>query len=88
MLKLFLLKEILTENENFNEYILTRLRTKWGVSGQFIEQNFGKDKLNYFYHESEKFLKLNWITEQNGIFILTHEGKLVSDKIMSGLMFI
>ncbi|MCD6354923.1 MAG: radical SAM family heme chaperone HemW, partial [Prolixibacteraceae bacterium] len=80
--------EVLSENERFNEYILTRIRTRWGVSVREINENFGEEKVRYFLTNIEKQIKLNLVVKQNGIFTLTKEGLFISDEIMTNLMII
>lgn len=81
-------EETLTEKEKFNEYILTRIRTKWGVSLNEIEVNFGQDKLNHFLKNAKKNIKTNLLMEEKGIFTLTRKGLFVSDEIMANFMII
>ena len=81
-------EERLTENEKFNEYILTRIRTKWGVSVNFIEKEFGTEKATYFLKNIEKYEKSGFATQQNKIFTLSHDGLFISDEIMANLMII
>jgi len=39
--------ETLTESDRYNEYIMTGLRTVWGVSLERIQNEFGSDYLDY-----------------------------------------
>jgi oxygen-independent coproporphyrinogen-3 oxidase len=84
--------EILTEENKFNEYVMTRLRTIWGVSPGFISKGFGEKKLNTFLSGAEPYISsghLQW--KSGGIplgqdsLILTQKGKLLADKIASDL---
>jgi oxygen-independent coproporphyrinogen-3 oxidase len=84
----FFEEEILSENEKFNEYILTRMRTKWGVSKQNIERIFGVKMLDYFQKEVQRYLKSGKIKDQDGTMTFTREGFFVSDDILSNLMII
>ena len=81
-------EEQLTENEKFNEYILTRIRTKWGVSINFIKKEFGTKKATHFIKNIEKYEKSEFVIQQNGIFILSNDGLFISDEIMANLMII
>ena len=80
--------ENLTENEKFNEYILTRLRTKWGVSCALIEEMFGKERATLFLATIQKYKQTGKVIQQNDIFTLSHEGVFVSDDILANLMII
>jgi oxygen-independent coproporphyrinogen-3 oxidase len=84
----FFEEEKLSENEKFNEYILTRLRTKWGISVKTLEQEFGIEKANYFFGETEKYKKQGMLLEKNGVFVFSKKGQFISDEILSNLMII
>jgi len=80
--------EELTENDKFNEYILTRLRTKWGVSLSFIEEYFGKERARYFLKNMLSYIQTGKVNQQNNVFTLSREGVFVSDDILTNLMII
>lgn len=80
--------EILTENNKYNEYVLTRIRTKWGVSITEIKTAFGNEKTVWFQKNIENYIKPGLVKQQNGIYTLTEKGMFVSDDIMTNLMFI
>lgn len=81
-------EEILSENEKYNEYILTRIRTIWGVSIDFIQDNFGEEKAILFQKNIEKYITSNLVIHENEIFTLSGKGLFVSDEIMTNLMII
>jgi oxygen-independent coproporphyrinogen III oxidase len=81
-------EEILSENEKYNEYILTRIRTIWGVSIDFIQDNFGEEKANYFRRNIKKYQSSNLVIQENGVYTLSEKGLFVSDEIMANLMII
>ncbi len=81
-------EEILSDNNKYNEYILTRIRTIWGVSQYELEERFGTEKYNYFRINIDKYLNTGLIKLNKGIYNLTEKGMFVSDEIMSNLMFI
>jgi oxygen-independent coproporphyrinogen-3 oxidase len=81
-------EEILTENNKYNEYILTRIRTIWGVSADDIKTGFGVEKEAWFQQNIEKYIALGLVKQQSGIYTLTEKGWFVSDDIMANLMFI
>lgn len=73
--------ETLTMNERYNEYILTRLRTKWGCSFKDIGGLFGQATLHHFERMIERFEDKLLI---NGdIVTLNLQGKLMADHIAS-----
>lgn len=81
-------EEILSEKEKYNEYILTRIRTIWGVSIDFIQSKFGDEKANNFLKNIQKYKTSNLVIEKNKQFTLTKKGLFISDEIMTDLMII
>lgn len=81
-------EEILSKNEKYNDYIITRLRTKWGVSSRFIGQQFGKDKKRQFLQDIGKYVDSGKIIQQDDTFQFSREGLFVSDDIMANLVII
>lgn len=80
--------ETLTENDKYNEYIITRIRTKWGVSVRTIQNGFGDEKANYFKQNIKKYVDLGLVEFKNDDCFLTTKGMFVSDEIMQNLMII
>ena len=81
-------EEILSENEKYNEYILTRIRTVWGVSTDFIQNNFGDEKVAYFLKNINKYKDSDLVIQNNNVFTLSKKGLFISDEIMADLMII
>ena len=77
--------EILTEANKFNEYIMTRLRTIWGISPGFISKGFGEGTLNIFLSGAEPYISSGHLQWKQDSLILTQKGKLLADKIASDL---
>ncbi len=80
--------EILTESDKYNEYVLTHLRTQWGVSLETVQKKFGEEKAGFFKKEINKYVRRELVNEKNGVFSLTRDGCFLSDDIMSNLMII
>lgn len=81
-------QEKLSENDQYNEYILTRIRTKWGVSKVEIKERFGDEKESYFSTQIAKYDASGLLHLQNNTITLTREGLFVSDEIMTDLIII
>jgi oxygen-independent coproporphyrinogen III oxidase len=74
-------KEVLTQTQKINEYIMTSLRTIEGIDLNFIENNFSeKEKTRIENVLNQKIKKENYFIKNNKI-ILTDEGKLFADAI-------
>ena len=78
-------KEILSTTDQYNEYIMTGLRTIWGVSFQKVEQNFGENYLKYLHQQSQKHIIGHLLYIDDGILRTTRKGKFFSDGIASDL---
>jgi oxygen-independent coproporphyrinogen-3 oxidase len=74
-------KEILSENDKYNEYIMTSLRTMWGCDLIHIEKKFGADKLILIEERSQQFIKSGKMKKENNVLLLTDEGRLFADGI-------
>lgn len=80
--------EILSKTDRYNEYIMTGLRTIWGVSLDRIEQDFGSDYLNYLKKQVQKFLTDDLVSIENNILKTTKKGKFLTDGIASDLFLV
>ena len=81
-------EEILSEKDRYNEYILTRIRTKWGVSLTAINELFGEDMKSYFLTQLAKYADAGLVNLENDRITLPRKGLFVSDEIMTDLMII
>lgn len=86
--KLPLEKEILTETDRYNEYIMTGLRTIWGISLDRIRNEFGEKYWNYLFQQSQKFLVDDLLSIENNILKTTKKGKFLADGIAADLFLI
>lgn len=80
--------EKLTLEDRYNEYIMTGLRTIWGVSTLRIEQEFGIDFLDYLKKQSQKFIDDGLLSISDGILKPTLKGKFLTDGIASDLFLL
>lgn len=80
--------EILSVANQYNEYVMTGLRTIWGVSLQKIESDFGIVYRNYLLQNAEKFLKNGLLISDNEVIKTTGKGKFLTDGIASDLFYI
>jgi oxygen-independent coproporphyrinogen-3 oxidase len=81
-------EEQLSEKDKFNEYILTRIRTKWGISVHKVSERFGVKYAGFVEKEAAKFIISGKMEKNNGIFTLTRKGLFVSDDLMTDFMII
>ena len=91
--------ETLTLTDRYNEYVMTGLRTIWGVSLDRIEKEFGKKHLDYLNQQAAKYIEkqlLEIVTSsdfehQNRIekvLRTTKSGKFLCDGIASDLFLL
>ena len=69
----------------FNEYIMTGLRTQWGINLQTISERWGENFSIQLEKEISVFIQNGTIKLQNSAYTLTREGKLLADYISSEL---
>jgi oxygen-independent coproporphyrinogen-3 oxidase len=80
--------EKLTLEDRYNEYVMTGLRTIWGVSLVRIEQEFGSQYLDYLKQQSQKFIVDGLLSITDGILKPTLKGKFLTDGIASDLFYL
>ena len=80
--------EELTQLDRLNEYIMTSLRTMWGMDLEKIKLTFGKTFQEEMLFNLKPFLERKWLQQQNQKGILTADGKLFADYIASELFLL
>jgi oxygen-independent coproporphyrinogen III oxidase len=79
----FFEKEVLSLKDQYNEYVLTRLRTLWGCDLKEMHHLFGEATCAHF---SKMLNKIDeYLIEKDGVILLTKAGKLKADGIASSL---
>ena len=86
--KLPLKSEILSIQDKYNEYIMTGLRTIWGVSLEKIKAEFGQDFSDYLNQQSQRFIDDGLLIVENQILKTTKKGKFLCDGIASDLFLV
>ena len=80
--------ETLTIQDQYNEYIMTGLRTIWGVSIHKVEKSFGEIHKIHLLQNAEKFIQKNLLQLKNENITVTQKGKFLVDGIASELFMI
>ena len=80
--------EILTKKDRYNEYIMTGLRTIWGVSLERIEKEYGTKYLDYLNKQAKRYLEDNLLVMEDGVLKTTKKGKFLCDGIASDLFLL
>lgn len=80
--------EVLNSKTSYNDFILTGLRTMWGVNLELLAKIFGADMLKYCLNNVQKHLEGGFVSKEDNILKLSRKGIFISDSIMSDLMYI
>jgi oxygen-independent coproporphyrinogen-3 oxidase len=83
--RLVLEKEILSVDQQYNEYIMTSLRTSWGCDTEHILNVFGQNFKTGFELDIQPFVQQNKAIRQGNSYRLTNLGKLFADGIAGAL---
>ncbi len=74
-------REELSEKDKLNEYLLTTLRTMWGMNLDFVKNNFGNDAAVELEKKLSLLINEQLVEVQANNFILTRKGKYFADKV-------
>ncbi len=77
--------EVLSENDRFNELIMIRLRTIYGLNLGELKSNFPEEFIQEFFKELQPHLDNQLVRIENGILYLTDKGKFLADGIAASL---
>jgi oxygen-independent coproporphyrinogen III oxidase len=81
-------KEVLTNNDRFNDYVITGLRTIWGIDTDYILKEFGD---NYQFHVekmTKKNIPLERVKKENNRIMITKKGIFISNQIISDYLYL
>lgn len=81
-------REILSKKDSYNEYIMTGLRTIWGISFDKIQRDFGLKYAQYLERQSKKYIQEELLYLENNILRTTKKGKFLSDGIAADLFML
>lgn len=80
--------ENLRVQDRYNEYVMTGLRTIWGVSLDRIENEFGTNYKDYLLKEVQRFIDNEQLQLVNNVLKTTVKGKFFCDGIASELFWV
>lgn len=78
--------EELDARTRYNDYIITRMRTIWGISLTELKQVFGEERAHYFSAQAERFFCLGLLKKEGDCVKVSPDGFFVSDAIMRELV--
>ncbi len=79
-------KEILSPKDRLNDFLITRIRTKWGLDLNELQSVFSQKARNKLEISAEKYLKSGLLQKTGDIISLSRKGIMVSDEIMLALL--
>jgi oxygen-independent coproporphyrinogen-3 oxidase len=80
--------EELDRTTRYNERVITSLRTMWGLNLTQLEQEFGRELVDYCLRNAQPHLQEGRLKKEKDTLKLTAEGIFLSDGIMSDLLSI
>lgn len=80
-------KEELSKTDKYNDYIITSLRTIWGVNLIFVKNNFGIKYYKFLEKQSQELIGKNLLFKEKNILKITQKGKFIEDNILLDLFF-
>ena len=80
--------EKLTIADRYNEYVMTGLRTIFGVSLEKVKKDFGVEYADYLQKEMLPFLEQKTLIFEEGYLRTTKKGKFLADGIASELFYV
>ena len=80
--------EHLNLKQKYNEFILTGLRTMWGIDLSDMNKMFGEELYNYCLENAQQYINANKLIIHENTLMLTRNGIFISDGIMSDLMMV
>ncbi len=80
--------EILSKRDRYNEYVMTGLRTIWGVSLDRVRSEFGPKYSEYLLLQVEPHLQNHLLYLDGDTLLISKKGKFLADGIASDLFMV
>ncbi|WP_373516233.1 radical SAM family heme chaperone HemW [Pricia sp.] len=80
--------EILSTTDKYNEYVMTGLRTIWGVSLDRIVSEYGKKYREYLLKQAEKYREQHLLYLDGDTLLTTKKGRFLADGIAADLFML
>jgi oxygen-independent coproporphyrinogen-3 oxidase len=79
--------EIIDKKTAYNDFILTRLRTKEGIDLTELISLFGEEKKVYCLRQAQKYIDNRYLDRRDNQLYLSRKGIFISDVVISDLFF-
>ena len=80
--------EVLSKKDKYNEYVMTGLRTIWGVSLSKIETEFGSQYKEYMLMQAKRHIDEHLLYLDGDVLLTTQKGKFLADGIAADLFMV
>ncbi len=80
--------EELDATTRYNDFVITSLRTMWGLSLNRLEEEFGTELKQYCLENAQTYLDSGKLEIRDNTLFLSKEGIFISDGIMSDLLWV
>lgn len=80
--------EALTPTDQYNEYVMTRLRTQQGVSLNEVQALFGEKMQHYLLQQAQSHIEAHFLFQEGDRLYVTKKGKFLSDGIAADLFML
>lgn len=81
-------KEELSFFDRFNDYVLTSLRTYWGLDLEYVRCKYGTELYQHCLEHANKYQKSGHVRIEKNRAILSDEGVFISNDIMSDFFWV
>lgn len=81
-------EESLLPKDRYNEYIMTGLRTQWGISENKLKVDFGPEYHLHFLKEAQAFFSRGLLLQDEDRIILSEKALFQADGIAAELFFV
>ena len=78
-------RELLTTDEQYHDYLITSLRTRWGSDPIFMEKQFGQSYRTHFESRAQAFLEGKSLCNIHGRIAIHPDSWLITDHILREL---
>ena len=80
--------EKMNVKQRYNDYILTTLRTIWGVNTSFVKSQFSGKYERFLLNSAQKWIDSDHLLKNNELLTLSKKGKLLANYISSDLFWV
>ena len=79
-------KETINAKTRYNDYVMTRLRTMWGIPKSSFLELFDREQMDYLLQQAKPYLQNGMMEQDEEMLRITRKGLFVADGIIRDLM--